>query len=55
MLGILKWGMAQIWWLGASQHQSEQKVALKVYLPYKQKAGLKNQEWGGHEIPLLDP
>ena len=52
MLGILKWGVAQIWWCGASQLQSKQKVALNVYLSYKQKAGLKNQEWRGLETPI---
>jgi len=39
-------------WLGASQLQSKQKVALNVYLPYKQKAALKNQEWKGLETPI---
>jgi len=33
-------------WLGASQLQSKQKVALNVYFPYKQKARAEKPEMG---------
>ena len=54
MLGILKWGMAQIWSCGWAlcKYKVIKKSSKHIFFCFNRRPGLKTQEWGWLETPI---